>query len=304
MELPRHPVMIVMQVPDGDFTQTPNALIRCEYLTAGQKETWLMIASVCRHGKASDGINNWSGVARENGVPYKKFMDARKSLCKAGGLIQNEDGDWELTIPQEEAPRATIEEEIKEQPKRKHTMTQKEVWELVKEEWNKNKPESFFRLDGAVALPWFIALETQAKRLGIDRPDYGKFVGQVCRGAAADDWWSTRDMKFTSIFGYGSIKDRQFENVEKLYKAGGKVEVKTDYNCDADILARYHEKGIDKTRVIRLEAEDHFQAAEHLGSIPETEYDDSAVYLYFAPGKERPIYWSLKSRRSTMYLFS
>lgn len=301
-------MLITVPKLGGNFTQVPNELIRCKYLTAGQKETWLMVASVCWHGQSSEAtIGSMSDVAKTNGVAYTKFWMALKRLRSAGG-IEEVQGGWKLLIPDgtvvEEEEQLTIAEEIQEQPKRKHTMTQKEVWEQVKEEWNKNKPESFFRLDGAVALPWFIALETQAKRLGIDRPDYGKFVGQVCRGAAADDWWSKRDMKFTSIFGYGALKDRQFENVEKLYKAGAKIETKTDYNCDADILARYHEKGIEKTRVIRLEAEDHFQAAEHLGSIPESEYDDSAVYLYFAPGKERPIYWSLKSRRSTMYLFS
>lgn len=296
--------MILSPVPDGDFTQAPNALIRCEYLTAGQKETWLMIASICRHGKSSDDVRSWSEVAKANGIPYKKFMDAQKSLRKAQALIRNEDGDWELVVPTGEAPEPTIEDEVVEQPKRKHSLTQKEAWELIKEAWNKNKPEAFFRLDGSVKLPWYIAFETQAKRLNIEREDYGKFVGQVCRGASADEWWSKRDMKFSSVFGYGALKDRQFENVEKLYKAGANVEAKIDYGCDADILARYHDKGVDKTRVIRLEAGDQFAASEHLSSIPDEEYDESAAYIYFAPNKEKPVYWSLKSKAHTSYLFS
>ena len=295
--------MILCPCPDGDFTQTPNDLIRCKHLTAGQKETWVMIASTCRHGKSSEDVKSWSDVAKANGVTYKKFMDAQKSLRKAKGLIQNEDGDWELVIPSEEAPSAVIEEEVETQAKRKHSLTQKEAWELVKAAWNKEKPESFFRLDGSVALPWFIALETQAKRLGIDRPDYGKFVGQVCRGAKADDWWGKRDMKFTSIFGFGSIKDRQFENVEKLYKAGAKVEAAIDYACDADILARYHEKGrTELVKVVRFEAEDRHQGEAHLNSIPEEEYDETTAYIYFAPGKERPVHWSHR-RYNTRYLF-
>ena len=262
-----------------------------------------MIASTCRHGKSSEDVKSWSDVAKANGVTYKKFMDAQKSLRKAKGLIQNEDGDWELVIPSEEAPSAVIEEEVETQAKRKHSLTQKEAWELVKAAWNKEKPESFFRLDGSVALPWFIALETQAKRLGIDRPDYGKFVGQVCRGAKADDWWGKRDMKFTSIFGFGSIKDRQFENVEKLYKAGAKVEAAIDYACDADILARYHEKGrTELVKVVRFEAEDRHQGEAHLNSIPEEEYDETTAYIYFAPGKERPVHWSHR-RYNTRYLF-
>lgn len=297
--------MIVFPVPDGDFSQVPNELIRCKYLTAGQKETWMMIASICRQGQSSKDVKSWSDVAKANGTSYKKFMDAQKSLKKAGGLVANEDGDWELVVPTQEAEAATIEEEIQEQVKRKHTMTQKEAWELVKTEWNKFKPDPWFRLDGGVALPWFIALETQAKRLKVDRPDYGAFVGQVCRGAAADEWWSKRDMKFTSVFGYGSIKDRQFENVEKLYKAGSKVEIKVDYTSDADILKRYHEVGREElTHVVRLEAKDHFDGGEKLNEIPDTEYDRTAAYLFFAPGQNSPVYWTGKNTRPTMYLFS
>jgi hypothetical protein len=295
---------IVMTEPDGNFVQADKNLIRCPHLTASQKETWLMIASTCWHGESSKLICSWTDVAKENGIQYKKFMDAKKSLHRAGGLITNEDGDWELVIPnQEKLP--TINDEVEDQPKRKHTMTQKEAWELIKEGWNKDKPEAWMRLDGSFNLPVYIAFETQAKRLNVEREDYARFAAQVCRGATADPWWSKQAMKASSVFGFSKVTDKKFENVEKLYKAGAAVESKIDYACDADILARYHEKGrTDLVKVIRLEAEDSFQATEHLNTIPDEEYDPTAAYIYLAPGSERPIHWSGRTTNSTRYLFS
>ena len=263
-----------------------------------------MIASTCWHGESSKLICSWTDVAKENGVQYKKFMDAKKSLHRAGGLITNEDGDWELVIPnQEKLP--TISDEIEDQPNRKHSLTQKEAWELIKEGWNKDKPEAWMRLDGSFNLPVYIAFETQAKRLSIEREDYAKFTAQVCRGATADPWWSKQSMKASSVFGFSKVTDKKFENVEKLYKAGAAVESKIDYACDADILARYHEKGrTDLVKVIRLEAQDRHEAETHLNSIPDEEYDATAAYIYFKPGVDRPVHWSARNRPSTRYLFA
>jgi hypothetical protein len=295
---------IVMTEPDGNFVQTDKELIRCKHLTASQKETWLMIASTCWHGKSSKLVCSWKDVANENDVEYKKFMDAKKSLFRAGGLIQNEDGDWELVIPQEERV-ATIQDSVQDAPNRKHNMTQKEAWELVKEGWNKAKPEAWLRLDGAFNLPVYIAFETHAKRLNIEREDYAKFTAQVCRGGSADPWWSKQNMKASSVFGFSKVTDKKFENVEKLYKAGANVEVAVDYACDADILGRYHEKGhTDLKSVTRFEVSGREEAETHLNAIPEEDFSETTVYLYFTPGKEKPVHWSRRNRNSTRYLFA
>jgi hypothetical protein len=301
---------MLITVPElgGNFTQVPNDLIRNKFLTAGQKETWLMVASVCWHGKSSEAtIGSMSDVAKANGVAYSKFWMSLNRLRAAGGIVETDDG-WDLLIPTakpEKVEDFSVHEEVAAQPARKNTMKDKEAWELVKEGWNKEKPEQWLQLNGALKRPEFIALETHAKRLGVEREQYKSFVGQICRGAANDPWWGQREMKLSSVFGFGAIKERQFENVEKLYKLGSKTEGKVDYACDADILARYHDKGrTEKTKVIRFEAEDDFAAAEHLNSIPDSEYDESAAYIYFAPGKDRPIHWSLRNNNSTRYLFS
>jgi len=51
------------------------------------------------------------------------------------------------------------------------------------------------------------------------------FIGAVCRGAAKDEWWSQRELKPTNVFGFGAnLDDKKFENVEKLYQIGRRVE--------------------------------------------------------------------------------
>lgn len=294
---------ILAPEPQAGFCQVPHEVTTCPHLTDGQFRTWVAIASVCWQSKGSDSFRSWSDVAKAIGVPYAKFMDKQKSLKRAGGLTQDENGDWVLAIPSE-ARQETIQDEIEDQGKRKHTITQKEAWVLVKEGWNKHKPESWMRLDGGFNLPLYIAIETQAKRLNVERPDYAKFIGQVCRGATVDPWWGAQSMKASAVFGFSKVTDTKFENVEKLYKLGSKVEVKVDVNCDADIIGKYKDAGRDDLiRVVRLEAEDETAASRHVNSIPSKDYDDQAAYVYFAPGKERPVYWTGKHQRKFMYLF-
>lgn len=108
-------------------------------------------------------------------------------------------------------------------------------------------------------------------------------------------------MKASSVFGFSKVADKKFENVEKLYKAGAKVDVKIDYGCDADIIARYHEKGRpEMKKVIRFDVESRKEAISHITSI---ERDMSAIYLYFAPNQELPVYWTGQSE-NFRYLFS
>jgi hypothetical protein len=104
-------------------------------------------------------------------------------------------------------------------------MSQADRWEAIKLAWNTHKPEGYMQLDGRVNLPLLIAIETQTKRLKIDRDDYDTFIGAVLRGAAADDWWSAKSMKASSLFGFSAnIPDAKFENVEKLYRSGLRIE--------------------------------------------------------------------------------
>jgi len=290
---------IAFTEPSRDFVQTDKALLRCPHLTDGQKITWQLIASVCWYGESSKTINGWADVSKANGIEYKKFMDRLKSLKRAGGLIVNDDGEWELVVPTAKH-EPTIQDEVEDQGKRKHNMSQKDSWELVKEGWNKNKPDSWLRLDGSMNLPVMIALETQAKRLEIQREQYGEFVGQVCRGATADSWWSSQHMKASSVFGFSKVSDKKFENVEKLYKAGSKVEKKVDYQSDAEVFARYAVYGYTRSKIERIQVKDYNEAAE----IATKHNPEDTFVLYFAPNREKPVFWTGIYTDRTRYLFA
>lgn len=301
---PERPMQIIYEVPDGQYTQVPNALLACDHLSASHKVTWMQLASACRNGRSHDSLNSITRIATHIGQDPANFRTAVSRLAKAGGIIKEQD-EWTLVIPSEEAPEPTIQDEIEEAPKRKHTLTQKEAWVLIKNGWNKAKPENWLRLDGSLNLPVYIAFETQAKRLNIEREDYERFTAQVCRGASADQWWSNQNMKASSVFGFSKVTDKKFENVEKLYKAGASVEVEIDFKQDSDILARYHEKGrTDIVRIIRLEATGRMEAEQHLENIPDEEYDETCAYIYFSPTSDKPVHWSGRSLNSTRYLFS
>ncbi len=291
--------------PDSNFTKVSNDLLWNPHISAAHKITMLQLASLCFDGESHKTIRSVADIAKIKSVKEGALRTAVNRAVKAGGITKDM-GSLVIEVkgPAKEVVE-TIQDEIDEAPKRKHKMTQKESWELVKKGWNKDKPEAWLRLDGSMNLPVMIALETHTKRLGIEREKYESFVAQVCRGAQADSWWSKQNMKASSVFGFSKVTDKKFENVEKLYKAGANVESAIDYGCDADILARYHEKGHDQlTKVIRLEAVDRLSAQEHLFGIPEEEYDATAAYIYFTEGSERPIYWSFENRNSTRYLFS
>jgi len=142
------------------------------------------------------------------------------------GTKEIDEPSAEQVIEQVTEPEKLISADVEAQPKRESTgLSQKDRWEKIKAAWNSHKPERYLRLDGGINLPLFIAIETQSKRLGIDRDDYDAFIGAVCRGAAKDEWWSQRELKPTNVFGFGAnLDDKKFENVEKLYQIGRRVE--------------------------------------------------------------------------------
>ena len=296
-------MQVLYDHPEGNYTQVPNELLECPHLSPKEKLTWILLASVCRNGKSHEGtIRSLTDVAKKIGANPKHFTTDVNRLIRAGGAVK-EYGDCKLLIPTEKAAPSAIQQEVEEQPRRKHSVSQEEVWPSIKDAWNRFKPESWMRLDGKLHTPLFIALETQAKRLNIERPDYAKFVGQVCRGGTIDPWWSKQAMKATGVFGIMKVKDTKFENVEKLYKLGAKVEIKADLSRDEDVLAKYAAAGAKKfIGVKRVQVKDLEEARDHINDLPDQEFRDYA-YLYFTEGEEKPLYWSHKNKSAFMYIF-
>lgn len=283
-------------IPQKGFTQVPNALLSCS-LSASNKLTWIQIASACRDGKA-DVAGGMSEIAAAHGIPYSAFIKAVRRLKEAGGL----EGDrtaCRLVIPSDDhepEPESTIIDELEDQPKRKPSgVSQKESMLAIRGAWNKNKPEAWMQMDGRMHPSLFIAIETHAKRLGIERPDYPGFVSAVLQGAAADPWWSAKTMKPSNLFGWGTeIKDCKFQNVEKLYRSNNKAKPRLDLSDDNTWLEWYDGyKGI-KT-IIRKTAADYWEALDRV----DEETDPTAAYLWFAEGKSRPHHWTGRNDQST-----
>ena len=224
-----------------------------------------------------------------------------------------------------------IAQEVAEQPKRRSTgLTQKDRWELIKAAWNEHKPESYLQLDGRVNLPVLIAVETQSKRLGVDRDDYDAFIGAVLRGAKADPWWGAQSLKISNVFGFGAeLDDKKFENVERLHKAGSalapKVEKKQEGWDNDQLLIDWYKKTCqapDGLRILRLMVEDEAQARDledwhrlskdgrptrgaemfyydrlqgafESGRLPyEKSRFDGTARIYYQTGRLNPIWWT------------
>ena len=286
---------VIAPVPESNFTLVPNELLTCD-LEPGQKIAWILLASLCRNGKSPDFGRKLAGIARELDISEQALRKMANKLASLGA-VKKEDGDLILVVPTAESIEKqedkSISNEIQEQAKRKPSgVDQATAWELIKEAWNREKPDIFYRLDGKCKLPEFIAFESQAKRLGIERPDYGKFTAQVLRGASADEWWSLREIKISSIFGYSaSIPDSKFTNVEKLYKLGGKApDTKFSLRDDTAVLKWFNEKDPDHgwatVERVKLEEDDETWAhdKDHSGG--------TVIYLYHDPGTDRIHYWT------------
>ena len=192
----------------------------------------------------------------------------RVAALRELGLVEPTDdgyriqiGEQALDLEAEEVdvvPEKLIVAEIEEQPNRKPTgLSRKDRWELIKEAWNKYKPGPYLQLDGAVNTPVLIAIETQTKRLGVDRDDYDAFIGAVLRGAGADDWWSTKDMTAAKVFGFGAnLDDKKFFNVEKLYKSGLTIKNK-------------EQRGAANMEAIRRRQEEEFRRMDEIEAAQE-----------------------------------
>ena len=288
--------------PTKNFTIIPNELLHSS-LSNATRSTWLMIASVARDGYFNDG-RGMAYVAELYGIPYTTFISRVQRLKAAGGLVGNQH-KCELIIPggnvepveeeiEEEEP--TIAEEIEVQPKRKPSgVTQKESMAQIKEAWNANKPEAFMLLDGKMHPSLFIAIETQAKRLGIERPDYGEFVGEVLRAAQVDPYLSVADMKPSRLFGWGTdIGDNKFRNVEKLYRSPVKAKVQVDY-LDKNFWLSWYDGYKDLTDVEFKYADSYWDALDRV----DEEVDPNTAYVWTKEGGKTPHHWTGRKDQTT-----
>lgn len=271
----------ILPKPEGGFTQIHNSLLR-HPLRRGNHAAFISLFEALSYG--SRPYANRSTYCREVGIPLKTWEKHMTTLLELGVLVTDGkdyvvqvDGEIAEQVNEQVTEQVTeqvekrIAEEIAEQPRRQLTgLSQKDRWELIKTAWNKNRPEGYLLLDGRVNLPLLIAIETQTKRLGVDRDDYEAFIGAVLRGAKADPWWSSKEMKASQIFGFGAeLDDRKFENVERLYRAGSALTPRTEkkqagWDDDQTLIDWYKKtcQAPDDLRILRLTVEDESQARD------------------------------------------
>lgn len=224
-------------IPDeipGGFLRLPHSIVEHDWGTDTSAALALIRIWNLLDKPSNRYYDNWRDLANKLGTSQSNLVNRHKpNWIKHGFARVDKSQNLYLLLPDGEAVAVQvaepvdkgIAEEIADQPKRESTgLNQKDRWKLIKDAWNKHKPVGYMQLDGSVNLPLLIAIETQTKRLKVDRDDYDGFIGAVLRGAKADAWWAEKDFKATAVFGFGAnLDDRKFENVEKLYRAGLKI---------------------------------------------------------------------------------
>ena len=160
-----------------------------------------------------------------------KTLQKHFPIWRASGFVRKtksgihlwpfEDGS---ELPEIETAEETIADSVAAMPKReKGDLSPKERHALIKEAWNKHKPDNFLSADGSLKPTYYIAIETHTKRLKHDRDDYDGFIGAVMRGISADTtgFWKSSTPFFRGVFGEGADPgDDKFRQVERFYKIG------------------------------------------------------------------------------------
>lgn len=297
--------------PDGDMTnyvRIPTALFQLN-LPPAQERLWIRLASLER-GDFSEDYENLDALADATGLPRSSFYRNLRDMRRLG-LVRESREDLELLLPQAvELPakqaakvkELSIAEEVNLGPRRVNTMKAKEAQQAVIEAWNKHKPENWITEGKSMNPGVWIAFEAQAKRLNIKREDYVDMVVTICRGLKADEWWSSKSMKLTNVFGFSAnIEDKKFQTVEKLWKQGQTKEAKSAafQGTPADFLEWYNSKGYPVKEVKTFEVKDYQEAVDIETQEAEAAVDRSTARVYYRD--TNPVFWSGKLTQRPLY---
>lgn len=299
--------------PDGDknnYVRIPTALFALN-LPAAQERLWIRLASLER-GDFTEDFPNLDSLADATGITRSSFYRILKDMRKLG-LVKAQDDDLLLLLPnsvelpQKEAKPVieSIAEEVAAEPRRQNTMKAKDAQTAVIEAWNQYKPETYITEGKSMNPGVWIAFETQAKRLKVNREDYVEFVKSICRGLKADEWWADKSLKLTNVVGFSAnLEDKKFQTVEKLYKTGQTRQAKSAAfsGSDRDFLDWYNAKGFAVQKIERHEVEHINDAREKERAIIEAmgeTVDRSVARVYFRGNVAT--YWSGKDSQPKLY---
>lgn len=308
----------------GSFTRIPNALFAAN-LPASLERAWIRLASLDR-GPFSVSYRSLEGIADELGYNRSALGRVMREMEKAGLLVKR-NGDWVLVVPAkplaekvppvlkksepkqearkvEEPKEVSIAEEVAAEPRRTNRISEKDAKAVVIQTWNKYKPQPYVDERSSMNPAVWVAFETQAKRLKIEREDYEEFLKSICRGLKASDFWSTKSFKLTNVFGYSAnIEDKKFQSVEALYKQGQTKEAKSAAfeGTTTDFIDWYNAKGFPVQSIDRRNVSDWNEALAIEEKIlsDSDKIDRSVARVYYAEGK--PVFWSGKMNQKSLY---
>ena len=286
---------------EGNFTRIPNEVLDSDDLNDAEFRMWCRMLRQIK-GKTPAHFKSAKEVSQALGLGDTACRTRRRSLTKKGYLT-TDGGSICVTIPADDfVPQGELLiDEVVEEPNRKPSgVTEKDAMLAISEAWNNNKPENFISCTKRLRPEAFWAIETQAKRLKIERPQYGKFVKQVMKGACQDEWLSKQTWKIHNMFGWfdpkvRAIDDKKVVRVEELYKKGQVLPDVFNWT-DPEIFAWYAEAVPDREfdRIEWMEA-DLPEASLH----NKEHKHGKVIYIYTYPGE--PKRWTLFDTRELRY---
>lgn len=285
---------------DENFTKVPNAFIRDEAWHSQSRAMSFGLILYSFGNRTFNGQRHLSNILGDKWTARK--ISDYLSILRRLGWVELKEGVYTIrntkgVVKQEAADiaEATYEtaDELQAEPKRKPTgLSAKERRERIIKAWNKHKTDNCVTMN-AIHPSLYIAIETQTKKLGVDRDDYDGFMEAVMGGIRQDDWWSKLDViKPNAIFGWGAdIEDKKFRNTEKLYKSGHK---KRGFHWnDKNVLKWYHscgKKNFTTVEWITLEGPEPTEEEREL--FYECAQEGATVIRIGTPkGRKDPTFW-------------
>ena len=97
--------MKIIRSPLNGFTMLPNELLQADCcLEPREVIVWAALQSLCREQSGnsyqSEHFSRQADVARFIGIKASALSRHLKNLKKCGALVESENNDWELAIPQ------------------------------------------------------------------------------------------------------------------------------------------------------------------------------------------------------------
>jgi len=293
--------------PHQGFTKIPNSLLSAD-ITPGEFRTMCQICSLLRDGQSRHFPYAASGAAKALGVNRVPFAKSLERL-KEKGLIIVEGDNWCLNLETtdcsdltgtsepavEEEKQTFVAEEIAALPRRERSMSTVDRMALIAEAWNEFKLDKWMPMRGAATARDRIAIDAHMQNVDHVRDDYKGFVKRIADGARLDSWWSSKDMKFSGIFGGGMPEDKKFDKVKQFYNAGNTEKAKAaafdyTYECMVDWMQ-------EKTDVFTSFERRDFPAGTDRLEIDKAAFDESndepnIGRVYYMKGRKEPMTWT------------